>query len=413
MSEQRISTAGGYRGWWIVATSAVGMSAGPGQFAFGALGLFMLPLAAEFGWSRTAISIALSCHSVALALSIPLIGRLVDRHGSRAVLLPSCAVFALLLAALALFVEQLWQLWLLFALIGSLAAGANSLPYLRTISAWFDRRRALALGLAMGGSGLGFVYVPPTVQYVIDAHGWRPAWLMLAAVVALFALPLAYFTLREAPSARDLEGRDELRAPRRDVPQAGAQLALGLLLRRALLWQLFVVFCLLSLALYGVRHLVPMLRDRGTGAGEAALVQSALGIAVVVSRIFIGYLMDRFFAPRVALVCFLLSTIGVALLALGPPGIAAFAAVLLIGLSLGAEMDMLAFLTGRYFGLANFGQVYGILFTAFLLGTSIGPVAFGMVFESQGSYAGALFASIGLMLVAAVVTARLPRYAAG
>jgi MFS family permease len=92
---------------------------------------------------------------VALAFSIPLVGRLVDQHGSRKILLPSCTVFAILLALIPVLADQLWILFLLFALIGALGAGANALPYLRTISAWFDRRRALALGIAMGGSGTG------------------------------------------------------------------------------------------------------------------------------------------------------------------------------------------------------------------------------------------------------------------
>ena len=148
-----VKSPGIYYGWWIVVTAAVGMSTGPGQFAFGALGLFMIPLGEEFGWSRTEVSLALTCFTVALALSIPYIGKLVDQLGSRKILLPSFIVFALLLALIPVLANRLWILFVLFALIGSLGAGANALPYLRTISAWFDRRRALALGIAMGGSG--------------------------------------------------------------------------------------------------------------------------------------------------------------------------------------------------------------------------------------------------------------------
>ena len=90
--------------------------------------------------------------------------------------------------------------------------------------------------------------------------------------------------------------------------------------------------------------------------------------------------------------------------------IAEVKAAVCIGISMGAEFDMLAFLTGRYFGLDNFGRVYGILFTSFLIGTSAGPVVYGMVYESLGSYIWVLFFSLGLMLVSAVITSRLPRY---
>ena len=124
----------------------------------------------------------------------------------------------------------------------------------------------------------------------------------------------------------------------------------------------------------------------------------------------VGYFIDRFFAPFVAAICFLVSAIGVSLLATGAIDALAFVAAVFIGFSMGAEMDMLAFLTGRYFGVENFGQVYGILFTSFLIGTSIGPVVYGMVYESLGSYIWVLIVSIVLMLVSAVITALLPRY---
>ncbi len=183
------------------------------------------------------------------------------------------------------------------------------------------------------------------------------------------------------------------------------------LLRQPLLWRLFLIFSLLSFCLYGVlSHLVPMLRDRGMDPASAALVQSTMGLALVISRIVIGYVIDRFFAPYVAVACFLFSAIGIALLAYGAIDLVAFVAVIGIGISMGAEIDMLAFLAGRYFGVENFGRVYGVLFTSFLAGTSLGPVGYGLAYESLGSYDGVLFLSIGLMLLSAVLTIRLPRY---
>jgi MFS family permease len=400
-----------YYGWWIVATAAVGMSTGPGQFAFGSLGLFIIPLGEEFGWSRTEVSVALTFFTVALAFSIPYIGKLVDQYGSRKVLLPSFTVFALLLAAIPVLADRLWILFLLFALIGSLGAGANALPYLRTISTWFDRRRGLALGIAMGGSGTGYVYMPPAVQYMIDHHGWRSAYLLLAAVTLAIAVPLVYFVLREAPAEKDTKSVDELRQ-KAIAAQSAPQIPLVTLIKQPLLWQLFLIFSVLSFSLYGVlSHIVPMLRDRGMSPVNAALVQSTLGLSLVASRVVVGFAMDRIFAPFVAVACFLLSIIGISLLATGAMGPGAFLAAAFIGISMGAEIDMLAILTGRYFGVENFGRIYGILFTSFLIGTSIGPVAYGMAYESLGSYTWVLLLSIGLMFATALLTARLPKYA--
>ena len=403
-----------YRGWHVVAVSAIGMSTGPGQFAYGSLGLFMVPLAAEFGWSRGGMSLALTVHSLALALANPYCGVLLDRIGARRVLLPSLLAFAALLAAIPLFATQLWHLWLAFALIGSLAAGANSMPWLRVVSTWFGRRRAFALGVAMAGAGTGFVYVPPILQATMETWGWRGAYLLLAATVLMIAVPLAARALDEAPSAADLAGRDEFAdgAPPVDADSASQRTdAAARLFADPRVWHLLLIFALLSFGLYGLlAHLAPMQRDLGSSAAQAAWLQSALGVSVVVSRALVERAMDRFFAPHVSALCFLASAVGIAALAGGATGAPAFAAVLCVGLSLGAEMDMLAYFASRYFGLASFGRAYGVLFTAFLFGTSLGPPAFGHAFEVTGSYSTVLVACVITTLLACFLTLGLPRY---
>ena len=393
-----------YRGWWIVAIAAVAMSTGPGQFAFGALGLFIKPLGEEFGWDRAQVSLAATYFTIALAFSIPVIGQLADRFGSRRVLLPSILVFAALLALPALLVDTLWKLYLIYILMGCLGAGANALPYLRTIATWFDERRGLAIGIAMGGSGMGFAYVPPLVQYVIDTYDWRTGYICLAIFTVVVTIPLVYFFLRDAPPAQG-------RVDDRQGDSEKSSLKLLPLLKSRLLWQLFLIFCLLSFGLYGVlSHLAPMMSDRGMTTADAALVQSTLGIAIVVSRIFVGYLIDRFVATRVAFVCFMISAGGVGVLAAGAVDAPAFLAALCIGLSLGAEIDMLAYLTSRYFGVDNFGKIYGILFASFLIGTSLGPYLFGLAYETYGSYREVLLSAVFVIIISAVTTLLLPAY---
>ena len=393
-----------YRGWWVVAIAAVAMSTGPGQFAFGALGLFIKPLGEEFGWDRAQVSLAATYFTIALAFSIPVIGQLADRFGSRRVLLPSILIFAALLALPALLVDTLWKLYLIYILMGCLGAGANALPYLRTIATWFDARRGLAIGIAMGGSGMGFAYVPPLLQYVIDTYDWRAGYICLAIFTVVVTIPLVYFFLRDAPAAQG-------RADDRQGDSEKSSLKLLPLLKSRLLWQLFLIFCLLSFGLYGVlAHLAPMMSDRGMTTADAALVQSTLGIAIVGSRIFVGYLIDRFVATRVAFVCFLISAGGVGVLAAGAVNAPAFLAALCIGLSLGAEIDMLAYLTSRYFGVDNFGKIYGILFASFLIGTSLGPYAFGLAYETYGSYREVLISAVIVIIISAVTTLLLPAY---
>ena len=153
-----------------------------------------------------------------------------------------------------------------------------------------------------------------------------------------------------------------------------------------------------------------MLIDRGMENSSAANVAAMLGLAILVSRALIGHFLDRFFAPRVAIVSILLSTIGVVMLAMGIFGTPAYLAALLIGLSIGTEFDLLAYLTTRYFGLSSFGMVYGLMFSAFLVGTSFGPPTFGASFDQYGSYINVLILCSILLIVSVGLFLMLPKY---
>ncbi len=178
-------------------------------------------------------------------------------------MIPSLLILAAGLISITVTVSKLWHLYLVFILLGWLTAGANSLPYLRTLSLWFDRRRGLALGIAMTGNGLGYFYVPHLVQFAVDQAGWRAGYLALAAVCVFIALPLVYFLIRETPAEMGLQadGGDA------DASPASASPAVGITrrdaLRTRLFWTLAAIFAAFSFCLFGLMpHLVPMLQDR-------------------------------------------------------------------------------------------------------------------------------------------------------
>ncbi len=402
---------GVFFGWWVVAASVVGLSVGPGQFAFGSLGLFIVPLGAEFGWDRAEISLALTVFTVALAVSLPVVGTVVDRAGSRRVLIPSLLTMGILLGSIPLVLGQLWHLLLIFALIGALAAGANSLPYMLTISAWFDRRRGLAIGIAMAGSGLGYAYVPPLLQHLIEKYSWQSGFYALAAIAIGIALPIILWLFRETPQEMGLEPDGESLANRRASASVQYGLQRSEAMRTRHFWLLFVMFSGLSFSLYGLLpHIVPMLTDRGMTGTAAALAASSVGVTIMIARVVIGYLIDRFFAPAVAAIFFTLSAAGLGILATGTAGFPVFGAMILIGFTIGAEIDLMAFLAGRYFGLRHFGAIYGLLFASLLIGTSLGPFVYGLAFESTGSYVSILIVCCVVNGFASLITLVLPEY---
>ena len=395
--------------WWVVAVAALGLSTSPGQFAFGAFGLFIEPLEQEFGWSRGDMSLALTLFTLCLAVTLPFIGRLVDRYGSRSVLAPSMLFLGLALCFLGWRLDSLWMLLTVYVLIGVLGAGANSPPYMRTVSSWFDRNRGLAIGMAMAGAGLGYAYVPPMVRYINDAWGWRFSFLALGAIIIVIATPLVTLFLRDPPAIGNAAaGRPGTDAPR--VPGDTWRQAVG----RGVFWMLIAVFALLSFSLYGMlAHFKPLLTGLGVPGPEAGWITGLVGIAVMVSRVVIGFLIDRIFAPRVALVVFLLSAAGMFVLSTGDAAGFAIPAALLLGLSMGAEIDLLAYLAGRYFGLKSFAVIYGLLFSAFLAGTALGPWAYGEAYDAYGSYSLMLLVGAGCCAFAAVMTGFLPRWSEG
>ena len=398
-------------GWFVVGAAMLCISTGPGPFAFAALGLFILPFEAEFGWERTQISACLTLLVAATAVSLPIIGRYVDKKGSRVILFPSLVIFALCLAAIPIFVTELWHLVVIFLLIGTIAAGTNSVPYMPILSAWFFKYRGLAIGISIAGIGLGYAYVPLLVQYLVDNAGWRYGYFALSGIVLFIALPLAYFFLKESPADMGLKPDGQTSGKPPEATRKDVGLEVKEILRHRDFWMLVAIFVTLSFVLNGMlAHLVPMLSDRGMDTRTAAAVAATEGITVFFSRILIGYLIDRFFAPYVAMVFFSLSAVGIAIFALGAVDAMAFIGAICVGLSLGAEVDLLAYLTGRYFGLKSFGATYGLLFSAILTGTALGPLAFGIGFDTTGSYIGILTICVGINIVAVILAAFMGKY---
>ena len=407
------SKSGIYYGWWVLLACITGLIVGPGQFAFGSLGLFIPSLENEFGWSRSQIGFALTIFTVTLAVASPIIGRMIDNYGSKQVLVPALAALALCLAAIPAMVERLWQLYLVFFLIGSLGAAANSLPFMFTISSWFNRRRGLAIGLAMTGSGLGYALVPPVIQRINSSMGWHWGYYTLSAIVIFMALPIILLLFRNHPADLGLHADGE--TPGKPADTAQEPVLHGYSRKEALqqssFWLLVMIFSSIAFGLFGLLvHLFPMLTDLGMSDAKAAGVQAVVGWTIVFVRAPIGYLLDRFFAPRVAQCCFILSAIGIAMLSMAPGGALVYFAAVLIGFSIGAEIDLLAFLAGRYFGLRNYGEVFGLLFASMMLGVSLGPPVFGLCFDITGNYTLVLYFSCLLLAIATLLTHRLSGY---
>lgn len=385
-------------GWPLLVAATLGCGAGTSSLLFYSLGVFVEPLQRHFAWTRGEVTSVLLYGGFALALAAPALGWLIDRYGVRAIALVSIPCFAAILYALSRFDSSLTVFYAWFVAAAVLGSGTTPILYTRAVAGHFDKARGLALGITLAGPGTAAVLLPPFLLSVIEAHDWRAGFAVLAAI-AIAVWPLALFGLdRRGTSLR---------------PAARAALA-GTTRRQALrtrvFWTIAAGFGAIAVAGSAlVVHMVPMLRDAGVEASRAARIASLIGVGVILGRVGIGWVIDRVFAPHVAAVVFALTACGCMLLATAGPAQAPLAAFL-IGFTLGAEVDLMAYLTSRYFGLAHYGFLYATVYACFWIGIATGPALAGRLFDATGDYRLTLMIVIGLLLFGAAAAASLPRW---
>jgi len=401
-----------FYGWWTLLIIAFALFLGPAPIIVFSYGVFLKALSREFHSGRGAISFGFTLHNLAGALSAPLAGRLVDRFGARKVLIPSTAIFGTILLSSELCSGKLWQLYLFYLAAGLIGSGLGVIVYAIVASHWFDRRRGLALGLIMSGMGTGALVMPSLAQHLIANFGWRLAYASIGAAVLTLPLPIVMVFLKNTPAEMGLlpDGATRVRMPTVD-DRHDQGLTWHEAWHSGTFWILLCAFGLVSASVQGCFiHLAAILTDRGSTLEAAALASSVVGAALLIGRVGTGYLLDRFFAPRVAALIFGAAGVGIALLWATSAIKPAFAAAFLVGLGLGAEVDIIAFLTSRYFGLRSFGVIYGFIFAGFALAGGLGAYLMGAGFDARGSYGLPLAAFFIATVAAVLLLSRLGPY---
>jgi MFS family permease len=400
-----------FYGWWVVLACAVGLFWGPPVAVF-SFPVFLKPLMQDFHVGRAAVSLGFTLNLMIVAVTAPLVGWLIDRYGSRRVIVSATVMFGSILLLSKAFSANIRQFYFFCIALGLVGNGVGPIPYGSVVSHWFDRRRGLALGLMMIGIGSGAMIMPSFAQQLIARFGWRTAYAVLGGAVFLIAIPVVAAVLKEKP--QDLGLLPDGAPPNNSTVGSEPAVAQGLSAhdawRTGSFWLMVCAFFLVSASTQGcLIHLAAMLGDRGISAQTAALGSSLGGAALLLGRVGTGYLLDLLFAPRVAAALFAAAAVGIGMLWLGTTPVA-FAGAFLVGLGLGAEVDLIAFLISRYFGLRAFGEVYSSAFAAFALAGALGPLIMGAGFDLTGSYRVPLMALLAATLLAAVLMTRLGPY---
>ena len=389
-----------YYGWRVVLAACLGVMAGFGSLFVYTFAVFVKPLSAEFGWNREAISLGFGLAAVTLGLISPLLGRWIDRFGPRRIILPCMTIYCCAILSLAFLHSHIWQFYVTCVVLGLVGNGAAHLAYSRSISTWFQQRLGTALAFVMVGAGLGAMILPVVAQSVITRAGWRAAYISLGSLALLLGLPLSWRYIRE----RGLVRHDS--AP---VSHSGMTWQQGL--RSPAFWIIVAVLFVSSISMNGaITHLSALLTDRGITPRNAALCASMLGGSSLFGRIGVGWLLDRLFGARVALVVNLATAAGIFLLARANSFPVGCVAAALIGIGAGGEAAITPYLLTRYFGLRAFSTLYGLTWTFYAAAGAIGPVILGRAFDLTGSYSSLLITLAVTLAFAAAMMLLLPKY---
>jgi MFS family permease len=393
--------------WSTVTGSFLAMAVGSAPVVFVAFSVFMPAISEEFNWSRAQLSIGPSAFTLMSAAAMPIVGRMIDRYGLHLVTMGGIALFCLTLASAALLPPSIILFVVLFGFLGAFGASLSPLPYAKATSGVFDRRRGLALGIAMSGYGVGAAVMPLLSARLIDALGWRNAYVSIAAIVFFVAMA-SVFVLIANPR---VEPNEEPVASPESTEAVTSGTAREAIMRTSEFWMIAAAMMLIAIAINGViPHFVVMATDRGLSSKVAVSLVSGLGAASIVGRLASGFLFDRHFAPHVAALVFSLPLVGMVVLAGDAPGPYLMVSAVTLGIGLGAEVDFMGYIVGRYFGMRFFGEIYGYLLALFAVGASIGPYVLGLSYDRTGSYETALWVTSMGVVCAIFMISRLGPY---
>lgn len=379
-------------GWGPLLACVLGTACGILAITFYTQGIFAGPVTEEFGWTRGEFFLGFTIMQLLGLITAPAIGTIVDRIGPRIVGIVGLIGHALMYGVLAMNPGSLALWYLSFAGLAVFAAGTLPITWTTVINSWFFRNRGLAIGLTMAGTGIAATLAPPFVQFLLERFGWRGAYLGIGFTALAFALPAVMLLFRMKPADESPGSGPVSEVWGLSRPEA---------VRSYKFWALGAALLIITLSLIGmIPNFVPFLIDSQMAPQRAAEIAGVMGIAVIGGRLLAGFLVDRFWAPAVAAVFFAMPVMALLLLAnFDTTEGVALAAGIGFGLAAGAELDLLAFLTSRYFGVRHYGAVFGGIYAFFTVGSGLAPLLYARTYDSLGTYRPIMtVAAVGLVI---------------
>ena len=390
-------------GWGTLVAAVIGTMCGLITITNYSQGFFVGPVTQEFGWAPPQFFLGFTVMMCTGLITAPLVGSLAQKYG-----LKKLGMLGLIGHALGYFLISLnngsFIFWLLsWAMLSFLASASLPIIWTAALNGFFKHHRGKAIGITMAGTGIGAFLLPPIVEIIITDYGWRAAYQALGLGALVISLPVVFFLFKQ-------KGGEEV--DKGGSANAGWGFTRSEALRTPKFWILSAVLFSTVIVVVGLlSNFERIMAGEGLDRATIAGIASIMGITVIFGRLGVGILVDKFWAPAVACVFFALPAIGMYLL-LGSEVSYSTAVVvaICIGLAAGAELDMMAYLTGRYFGPRHYPAIFGGIYAAFTVSAGVAPVIFGSSAESSGGYDNILTIAIGLLLLSMVLFLLLGKY---
>lgn len=407
-----------FYGWAIVFAAGAGIFAsGPGQSH--TFSVFVEPVTRDLGITSKDIALAYGLATLAAALLLPQMGRLIDRFGPRRMLLVIVVMLGLACLLYGAAANLLW-LTLGFGTLRFFGQGSLMLGCANVVAQWFSRSRGFAMSLMALGFGVSMAIHPPLSQFLVEAYGWRQAWFVLGASTWLLMLPVVLLLIHDKPESLGLRPDGESAAAGSEAATASADIG-GLTLREALRHPSFAI---LGFGFFGVSMSVTILHffqvkilgAQGLGSDVSARIFAISALTMVLCMPLVGRLFDRVATRRVIALGLLVTATSPLAITFADSLPTAILYALIFGLNNAFSMTMFGYIWPRYFGRKHIGSIQGTGQLIAIVGASVGPLPIGYAFDAFSDPTWALRLVALYPLLAAVLTLatlRTPRGVTG
>ncbi|MDP6179066.1 MAG: MFS transporter, partial [Desulfatiglandales bacterium] len=362
--------------------------------------VFLKPLIAEFGWTRAGVSGSVSTVEGIAGLFGILMGTLTDKYGAR-ILIAIGGILGGLGYLLMSQVSSLWQLYLYFGVMVGMCLAGCWTPIMATVSRLFVGKRILALGIATSGITIGSMIMPPLTAYFIASYGWRPAYLLLAAIVCISAIPGVMLLGRNPP--QDSGTRDNGQSIKGgelsgELTQPREHLALESV-KTMPFWMLMVIgFATAAVFYFVATHIVAYATDMGIAPTSAALILTFMGAGNILGKLLVWPIATKIGSRSALFVLLILQTFFLFLIMRTTSLWKLFALGSIFGFGYGGSSPLRTAMVPEFFGMKSVGAIIGLTGIAWGIGGITGPFLAGYVFDQSGSYNFAFFYG-GLIMI--------------